>query len=568
MLTRMTVPSHSLAELYPGDDRTKTFTLNLSGGVRLYGPEIDVVDAETYQRLDGIRQLGTAHVAFRSATHTRFEHCLGTLSEVQRLIDAVNRNPRATRRIDVLGTRVARLVALLHDLAHVPYAHTLEDEYFLLERHDGNLARRRRLLDDGEIGDILRNALDAADFDLLLQVLGVNPDAVHEIGEYAYVADLVINTVCADALDYIPRDLDRCGMPVAIGDRFLDFFVVTADDLRDPLHRNRMALRLDKRGMPRPDVESEVHKLLEHRYELVERVFFHHAKNAASAMLSRAVQELELHRRDENFDELDDAGLNAILRRPEIGDLLEVQLTDDPAARQRAARLAADLKARRLYKLAYLGIPDGGFGRQARKIAAEVEQDPERRRDIENELAQLAGAEPAAVLLHVPSPRMLAKRGNVRIVLESGEVVLLSEWDDERSGRLQALARAHEQLWRVSVYVDPRVSPEGRRLLTKAAEDRFGLRARYVREPAPSAYLGELFDQFAEPRSWPAHLRAPAIRSAAMIATHARVDGQDVSGGVEAMVDALDIGVERARSQAQRDGRRDEGQNQLFDDER
>ena len=47
--------------------------------------------------------------------------------------------------------------------------------------------------------------------------------------------------------------------------------------------------------MPRPDVESEVVKLLSYRYELAERVYFHHAKNAASVMIGRAFQELGLN---------------------------------------------------------------------------------------------------------------------------------------------------------------------------------------------------------------------------------------------------------------------------------
>src|SRR4051794_37911862 len=80
--------------LYPDDDRVKTFTIRLSGAVRLYGVEIDVVSAAAFQRLDAIRQLGSAHLVFRSANHTRYEHSLGTLHEVQRIIDAVNANPR------------------------------------------------------------------------------------------------------------------------------------------------------------------------------------------------------------------------------------------------------------------------------------------------------------------------------------------------------------------------------------------------------------------------------------------------------------------------------------------
>jgi hypothetical protein len=95
-------------------------------------------------------------------------------------------------------------------------------------------------------------------------------------------------------LDYIERDLAGCGMLGAMGTRFLDFFTITHGTSLRPVDRQRMALRPDKRGMPRPDVESEVVKLLSYRYELAERVYFHHAKTAASVMIGRAVVEAGL----------------------------------------------------------------------------------------------------------------------------------------------------------------------------------------------------------------------------------------------------------------------------------
>jgi len=95
-------------------------------------------------------------------------------------------------------------------------------------------------------------------------------------------------------LDYIERDLAGCGVLGAMGTRFLDFFTITHGTSLRPVDRQRMALRPDKRGMPRPDVESEVVKLLSYRYELAERVYFHHAKTAASVMIGRAVVEAGL----------------------------------------------------------------------------------------------------------------------------------------------------------------------------------------------------------------------------------------------------------------------------------
>jgi len=75
---------------YANDDRAKTFTLPASGSVVLYGPEIDVVRTRAFQRLGGIKQLGTSYVVFRGALHTRFEHSIGALRQAERMIEYVS----------------------------------------------------------------------------------------------------------------------------------------------------------------------------------------------------------------------------------------------------------------------------------------------------------------------------------------------------------------------------------------------------------------------------------------------------------------------------------------------
>jgi uncharacterized protein len=359
-------------------ERVKVQTIRATGAVCLYGPEIDIVDTPEFQRLGGIKQLGTSYFVFRGAVHTRFEHSLGALAQAQNIIDAVNRSPLSQRRVDKRGTRLARLAALLHDLPHVPFGHTLEDEFGLLVRHDENFPRLDALLKNSRIGALLAEHLDAEEYEQLLFVLDAVAPAdeaekrlskeerlVERLGEYAYVADIVANTVCADVLDYIVRDLSACGMPVSLGTRFLDYFQITPPNVPLKTNCNRMALRLDKRGMPRPDVESEVLKLLSYRYELAERVFFHHAKNAASVMIGHAVALLELHKQDTNFHWLSDDLLLAALANAKVATALSLKITKDAGARAEAEAIGRLVEQRRLYKLAYLGVADDDVSFQA-----------------------------------------------------------------------------------------------------------------------------------------------------------------------------------------------------------
>lgn len=57
----------------------KSFTDPLYGYIRITPLELTVIDLPCFQRLKRIKQLGVASVVFPGATHTRFEHSLGTM---------------------------------------------------------------------------------------------------------------------------------------------------------------------------------------------------------------------------------------------------------------------------------------------------------------------------------------------------------------------------------------------------------------------------------------------------------------------------------------------------------
>lgn len=544
-----------VASPYPEDPRFKVQTIRCTGAVYLYGPELDIIDSPEFQRLQGIKQLGTSYFVFRGAVHTRFEHSLGTLQMAEQIVQAVNNSSTEGTKIDRTGRRVARLAALLHDLPHVPFGHTLEDEFGLLKRHDENQPRLKALLQSGRIHDILEQQLPVEERNLLQDVLGLDagPEEgdkdsalAKRLGEYAYVADIVANTVCADALDYIVRDLSACGLPVALGDRFLDFFDISPANAPIPANQSRMALRLDKRGMPRPDVESEIIKLLTYRYELAERVFFHHAKNAASVMIGEAVRLLELHKRDENFHGLSDETLLAVLAHPESGPALGLKMPKvQAAARDCAAELGQLVLRRHFYKLAYLGVADDDTERRAGDIF-EKWGSVSGRVALQEEIAARAGVDSSRVLVHLPTPKMMAKLARVRVLLEHDTVITFEEFEERHSGRVQALNRAHERLWRVGVYLHPDDHKDEavKRLVGSAAIDLFGIRSRYVEPEVDQPYLEAVFD-LKSPGRWDDTDRERTIKEAARAAASSAVPRS-----LQAAEDLIEGIVRSGRTQA------------------
>jgi HD superfamily phosphohydrolase len=300
-------------------------------------------------------------------------------------------------------------------------------------------------------------------------------------------------------MDYCQRDLISCGLPIALGDHFLDYLSVTRDDeglLED--HR-RLVVNLDKGGMPRPDVESEIVSLLTHRYELAERVYFHHAKNSASVMIGRAVQEAGwaagVHggvNLDRNFLWLSDEMLLAALADPAIADALALRsAAEHDGDRRLASELAKGVRTRRLYKMAFLATWEDNPHAVGR-ITKEHGGDPVKRRQFEDGLADLAALRRGHVLVHIPGQQMMRKDADVRVRTGQGEVVKLHEWDRSHSKRLAALNEAHERLWRVMVFVHPD-DEAAIPVVRAAAQDEFRSASRLVPRDDVSEYSRALF---------------------------------------------------------------------------
>jgi HD superfamily phosphohydrolase len=305
----------------------KTVTDPVHGDVYLNLLESLIVDSPPMQRLRRVRQLGTTHLVYPGATHSRLSHVLGTQRSAQNLLDAVwnsQTNPQAKdlsknllsewNDSDVLdaefakATVLARLGGLMHDLCHIPLGHTIEDDLQVLDPHDENEDRFNRLW--SQIDDRARTAVEDADGlyeELRVLIISKDEHATGFKSDYPFVGDIVGNTICADLIDYIQRDHHNTGLPLALGHRFLDsFFVVPSDH---PHFAKRMVINVDREGRHREDIITELVKYLRYRYELTERVLTHHAKTAADAMLGKM---LELWHDDLWMAE-------AITRHPDLG---------------------------------------------------------------------------------------------------------------------------------------------------------------------------------------------------------------------------------------------------------
>jgi HD superfamily phosphohydrolase len=319
--------------------------LPIHGHVELRREEIAVIDHPSFQRLRRVRQLGLAHMVFPGATHTRFEHCVGAVHVAQLIIDHVNKNFSNAKndssqwkmlRIDDVTARFIRLGALLHDVGHLPFGHTLEDELNHLRSHDGperldrvaripypNHEADRSIVDPTakpEGGWTLKAIIDVLYMPMLrdLDLVGhdaftilshivckppkkepertawiTNSDTIAEHVPLRVCQDIVGNTICADFLDYLHRDWYHLGKPLYFDMRLYQYMEVRQRIVpRDGDTAPRFVINVGASEKIRHDALTDILELLNARYKLAETVLFHRTKLALTGLLDRCLLEI------------------------------------------------------------------------------------------------------------------------------------------------------------------------------------------------------------------------------------------------------------------------------------
>ena len=393
--------------------RMQEVFLPVHGHVKLFPEEVAIVNHPAFQRLRRVRQLGFAHMVFPGGTHTRFEHSIGAVYVAQVIIDHVNENfdckgPDSDGGVwKIIGidrptTRFIRLAALLHDVGHLPFGHTLEDELNHLRSHDGEdrLLRVAGIqfpnheVDKAVLGDAgtpdggwnlhdlvnglygqFTNELHIPDepFTVLSHIVCKPPKEVSRKEQWLSVAgrvrqgihldlcrDIVGNTICADFLDYLYRDWHHLGKPLYVDKRLYQYMEVRQQVTvgNGSSAEPKFVINVGAPERIRHDALTDILELLNARYKLAEIVLFHRTKLSLTGLLDRCLLEIrELYRQvglseSEFLDSAEslliegsDDGLPLILRKLAAGgtgpDRRKVRDAIDAQKQQVEASLAA-----------------------------------------------------------------------------------------------------------------------------------------------------------------------------------------------------------------------------------
>ena len=451
--------NHKTNQIYEDLLKThKTIRIAPSGDVMITKLECQIIDTKEFQRLRAIKQLGTTYLTYPTAIHTRFDHSLGTVYMADMLIRKVRENKHSEteeKEIKPEEEIIIRLYALLHDISHIPFGHTLEDEFRIIDKHDEDIDNKMRFLGkDKTIGRLLFEGLGKAPdlYERLMRLFTISKDKLNELGNDRFLYEIVNNTVCADLLDYLTRDSFFCNVVLDIDYRFLNYVYIATTE-----KGKQLAIRLWKSkngsgGTPRKDILSELIRLMETRYLLGERVYFHHTKLITDTMIASAIQrELISAKKVLDLNYLFQHGDESVLDKLEESDNEEVK------------KLIESIRNRTLWKTVYEIYRDTVETIEAHNSGKNIFDDyrekywdnPAERLRMENLLAELCSLEPGDILMICPDSKMAMKTAAMNVFWK-GKITPLK---DCKGGiieeKLGLILKSHSMLWCLRVYVNP-----------------------------------------------------------------------------------------------------------------
>ncbi|MEM2205085.1 MAG: HD domain-containing protein [Candidatus Hadarchaeales archaeon] len=249
----------------------KTIHDPIHGSLRVGGPYLDLLDTPEMQRLRGIRQLGMAYLVFPGGNHSRFEHSLGVLHLVKKFGELQGLEEE---ELLLLGA-----AALLHDIGHPPFSHTLEA--LMLEKLGKDHVEMSCELVEGKTSFLREEGEEIRTENLpeKLEKWGIKPREVASLLEKKhkkrYLVELLSSEVDLDQMDFLLRDAHFTG--VALG-------MIDVERLLSTLVVQDNHLMILSKGI------EAVEGMLTARALMYSSVYFHPTVRAAELMLANAVE--------------------------------------------------------------------------------------------------------------------------------------------------------------------------------------------------------------------------------------------------------------------------------------
>ena len=231
-------------------DKKKFIRDSVYGDIRLNEFEVRIMDMPQFQRLRRIKQLGLISLIYPGATHTRFEHCVGTMHLGSKLSEELE--------LDSDEIELIRASGLLHDIGHGPFSHVSEG--VLSVPHE---ELSKFVITKTSMRDLLEEKFDV-------------DEIVDIINGKGRLGPIVSGELDVDRMHYLLRDSHNTGVSYGIIDYERLISNLTLDD----------GLILDIKGV------QAAEGALVSRYFMYPSVYQHHTTRIVNTMFRRALKRI------------------------------------------------------------------------------------------------------------------------------------------------------------------------------------------------------------------------------------------------------------------------------------
>ena len=241
------------------ENKGKTFRDPIHDFIYVDPIELEIINTPVFQRLHNVKQLSLGYYVYHGAEHSRFGHTIGAMHLAGLAFDAMKKNTielGESFEANDLDRQTLRIAALLHDVGHAPFSHSLEN--VLHAKHEDY----SKALAKNFFSEILAKA--SIDTDIVCDLIdGAFP-------KKPFLSKIISGQLDVDRLDYLLRDSHFAG--VTYGKYDLGRII------------NQLAV-IDRKFVVLQGGYEAVEQLIFARYQMYQQVYFHKTKRAFELML-------------------------------------------------------------------------------------------------------------------------------------------------------------------------------------------------------------------------------------------------------------------------------------------
>jgi len=187
----------------------------IHGNIVVNDVENQLIQTKEFCRLGGIKQLSFGQIKYPSATHTRYNHSIGALAVTTMYLDWLKLNSPKFSDIIEENYKLIRVGALLHDIGHSAFSHSIEQalsehEDWYGSRINHEVMSKSIILKASGVNKVLKKYFSDAE---IKKIAAIATGEYEEIDKkLRFLVDIVTGDFGSDRVDYLLRDSHHAGL--------------------------------------------------------------------------------------------------------------------------------------------------------------------------------------------------------------------------------------------------------------------------------------------------------------------------------------------------------------------